>query len=238
MIGKFIYDENKQRINIEDALTITKGRWADGNELNEDRIGYFVTSDNENNEIEIATAASYICGVTIKDDTFLHPNLDDASYCVVQSLGLCQVRDDGTLSPGDKCMPSDEGIAVRSSNNLGYRVVSRVDDNLVKIIVAPNNDMIQRIKEDKAGKSKLIETTLLASNWNDDDEYILNVEGVTTTSNQEILPSLDITEVQLDALQSAKIQDGGQNENTIILKAFGNTPIVDIPIRVILRGDA
>lgn len=146
MIGKFIYDENKQRLNIEDALTITKGKWADGNELNEDRVGYFVTSDNENNEIEIATATSYICGVTIKDDTFLYPDLDDPSYCVVQSLGLCTVKDDGSLSPGDKCMPSDKGIAVRSSNNLGYRVVSRVDDNLIKIIVAPNNDMVQRIK--------------------------------------------------------------------------------------------
>lgn len=146
-MSKYIYDEYKQKFDIEDALTIVKGKWADGNINNEDRIGYFVTSDNDKNEVEIANADSYICGVTIQNETFLYPDSDDPSYCIVQSLGLCMVKDDGTLAPGDKCMPNDLGIAVRSSNNLGYRVVNRIDDNHIQIIVAPNNDMVQRIKE-------------------------------------------------------------------------------------------
>ena len=66
----------------------------------------------------------------------------------------------------------------------------------------------------------------------------MSVSGVTASSNQEILPAVDITQEQLEALQTANIQDGGQSSGKITLKAFGDVPTVDIPIRVILRGDA
>ncbi len=144
---KYIYDELEQKFDIEDALTITKGVWADENIDGDDRVGLFVTLDNENNEIDIANADSYICGVTVKNDTFLYPHAADPKYCVVQSLGLVMIKDDGTLEAGDKCMPAAGGIATKSSNNLGYRVVGRVDDTHIQIIVVPNNDMVQRIKE-------------------------------------------------------------------------------------------
>ena len=68
--------------------------------------------------------------------------------------------------------------------------------------------------------------------------YTLTVEGVTATSNQEIMPAVDITWEQLIGLQGTNMIDGGQSTDTIILKATKNKPTVDIPIRVILRGDA
>lgn len=89
---------------------------------------------------------------------------------------------------------------------------------------------------DYAGKSKLIETTLAASGWSE-GVYILAVNGVTTTTNQEILPALNITPEQLEALQGANLQDGGQANGSVTLKAFGEVPTIDIPIRVIVRGD-
>jgi hypothetical protein len=88
-----------------------------------------------------------------------------------------------------------------------------------------------------ANKSTSATATLLASSWAD-KSYTLSVSGVTATSNQEILPSLNITKEQLEALQAANIQDGGQASGKITLKAFGDVPTVDIPIRVILRGDS
>ena len=45
-------------------------------------------------------------------------------------------------------MPDDNGDAVPSSNNMGYQVISRVDDTHIVIAVSPNSDMIQRIKSD------------------------------------------------------------------------------------------
>lgn len=84
--------------------------------------------------------------------------------------------------------------------------------------------------------STIVETTLTASGWSN-GSYELEVEGVTDTSNQEILPGLEITEEQLTALQGANIQDGGQAAGSVTLKAFGDVPTIDIPIRVIVRGD-
>lgn len=86
-----------------------------------------------------------------------------------------------------------------------------------------------------------IEATLLADNWTGDTApytYTLTVDGVTSNSNQEILPAVNITWEQLISLQGTNMIDGGQAANTVILKATKNKPTVDIPIRVILRGDA
>lgn len=93
---------------------------------------------------------------------------------------------------------------------------------------------------DYAGTSETVTATLLAASWTGDAapySYTLTVSGVTATSNQEVLPALNITAEQLKALQSANIQDGGQAANTMTLKAYGDKPTVDIPIRVIKRGD-
>lgn len=88
----------------------------------------------------------------------------------------------------------------------------------------------------KADKPTTTEATLLASGWTGDSApytYTLSVTGVTADSHQEFLPALDITAEQLTALQAANIQDGGQAEGTVTLKAFGTKPTIDLPIRVL-----
>lgn len=67
--------------------------------------------------------------------------------------------------------------------------------------------------------------------------YDLAVAGVTADSAVEVLSGLAITEDQLDELQAANLQDGGQAAGSITLKAFGDVPTADIPVRVIVRGD-
>lgn len=92
-----------------------------------------------------------------------------------------------------------------------------------------------------AAQSTTVTATLSAASWTGDAapySYSLSVSGVTETSNQEILPAIDITAEQLEALQAANIQDGGQAAGSVTLKAFGDVPTIDIPVRVIVRGDA
>lgn len=94
---------------------------------------------------------------------------------------------------------------------------------------------------DYAGASETVTATLLAASWTGSSApytYTLAVTGVTANSNQELLPALNITEEQLTALQSANIQDGGQAANSVILTAFGDKPTINLPIRVIVRGDS
>lgn len=87
-----------------------------------------------------------------------------------------------------------------------------------------------------AAKATIVTATLAANGWAD-GAYILTVDDVTATSNQEILPAVNITAEQLEALQGANIQDGGQTAGNITLKAYGDVPTIDIPIRIIKRGD-
>ena len=67
--------------------------------------------------------------------------------------------------------------------------------------------------------------------------YELSVDGVTKTSNQEIMPADGITDEQMYHLQGANLQDGGQDTNKIVLEAFGVKPSIDIPIKIIMRKD-
>lgn len=106
---------------------------------------------------------------------------------------------------------------------------------------AMTQNATQALFDGKAAISKTVEATLFVDNWTGDAApytYALAVEGVTKTSNQEILPTANIAWEQLIGLQGTNMIDGGQDTNTIILKATKNKPTVDIPIRIILRGDA
>lgn len=92
----------------------------------------------------------------------------------------------------------------------------------------------------KADISTIQTATLQNASWQGESApftLTLPVEGVTAESNQEILPTVDITPDQLKAYQGANIQDGGQSAGNITLKAFGQKPKIDIPVRIVLRGD-
>lgn len=92
-----------------------------------------------------------------------------------------------------------------------------------------------------ASKSTSITATLLAANWVGNEApytYTLNINGITSSSNQEYLNGIGMTADQVSVLQAANILDGGQSTNTATLLAYGIKPEIDLPIRVILRGDA
>ena len=93
----------------------------------------------------------------------------------------------------------------------------------------------------KADKSTAFSTTLTAESWSGESApygQTVIAPGVTATSNNEILPGADVTQAELEALQAANLVDGGQEEGYIFLKAWGDRPAIDLPIRVIVRGDA
>ncbi len=86
---------------------------------------------------------------------------------------------------------------------------------------------------------KIFDTSLLSTQWGSEKPYTyeLSVDGVTETNVNEILPAIQITQEQTEALQEANIFDNGQETGKIKLKAMGEKPNIDIPIRVIVRGD-
>lgn len=92
----------------------------------------------------------------------------------------------------------------------------------------------------KAEKSVIVPYSLLATKWiGTKAPYTYKVENekITAVSNQELLPSDKITAKELLALQSANLTDIGQGNGYFMLQANGVKPSIDIPIRLIFRGD-
>ena len=131
--------------------------WGDGNPNNENRIGYFVCADVPVDGIVMkkATSVDDVKGVTILAPAFAGNYTKDKldangnllpKYSYVAVIGFVPVIDNGTCTVGGRCMPDDNGCAIPSSNNMGYQVVNRIDENRVLIIIEPNGDMVQRVK--------------------------------------------------------------------------------------------
>ena len=78
--------------------------------------------------------------------------------------------------------------------------------------------------------------TLLSSGWSS-GKYTISDSLITASSNQEILPAVGITSDQLKALERSLVVDGGQASGSLTLKALGTVPKINIPIRVIFRGN-
>ena len=84
--------------------------------------------------------------------------------------------------------------------------------------------------------STIVSTTLYAATWNG-GTYTITNDLITSTSNQEVIPAFGITAEQYKALSAAMIIDGGQSAGSMTMKAFGDVPTVDIPIRINFRGE-
>lgn len=101
-------------------------------------------------------------------------------------------------------------------------------------------DSVETALNNKAGKSTVVSVTLLSSGWSGTEApytYTLTVTGVTADSVQDWTNDPDITLEQLEAWQAANVVDAGQSADTVVFKAFGDKPTVDIPLKCILRKD-
>lgn len=92
---------------------------------------------------------------------------------------------------------------------------------------------------DSVATGTTLSVTLAPASWTGTAApytYTISNAAITATSTQELSPATDITADQLTALQNANIIDGGQAAGSMTLKAFGEKPSVDIPVRIIVKG--
>ena len=165
-IGKFFAKKQDVPKKIKTGTVISEnadfaevGEWSDGNPNDENRIGYFVSVDGTEagKTMVKATSMSDVRGITMSHPAFAANASADKydadgnllkQYDYVGFAGFVPVIDNGTCTVNGRCMPSDDGTAVPSSSNLGYRVIERIDDMRVIVLVEPQSDMIVRIKDD------------------------------------------------------------------------------------------
>lgn len=85
-----------------------------------------------------------------------------------------------------------------------------------------------------------VRTANIGTTWVGDSApytQTLNVLGVTADSIVDIFLSSDATATQATAYGKLNLQDGGQANKSITLKAFGTKNTVTIPIKIIIRGE-
>ena len=105
------------------------------------------------------------------------------------------------------------------------------------------NAMKDQLSTDAAGhlqqevESTIKSFTVNAIDWDGTyNTYTIEDTLITATSNQEVIPALNVTQAQMKAWAKAMVVDNGQATGEMYLKALGTVPSVDIPVRVIFRG--
>ena len=148
-----------------------------------------------------------------------------------------------------KNKPTFAAVATSGSyNDLTDKPSMEIDTELdASSSNAVSNSIVTSSLNKKANLFTEVTTTLLAVNWVGivaPYSYTLTINGITSTSNQEFLPvnmsyfsNLSDYVDYIEALQGTNIQDNGQSENTANLIVCGDKPEIDLPIKVIMRGD-
>lgn len=126
--------------------------WYDGNPNNENRTGYFVTLHEDTGKIKIANSEDDILGITTDSEAFIGNYREDKKnnpkYAIVGLIGVVSVRECSNIkcSVGGYCMPNDLGLA-SGTEDLGYQVVKRVNEDYVQVMLNCGSDMIHRLIE-------------------------------------------------------------------------------------------
>lgn len=84
----------------------------------------------------------------------------------------------------------------------------------------------------------IYDIVLLADNWEGATApytYTINsITGITSNTNAHTILNSNVTEAQLLAFREAMIVDGGLSTDTIVFKALGIKPTINIPIKIII----
>lgn len=123
----------------------------------------------------------------------------------------------------------------------GTGTVTAAEETEVELVELTADSIGAASKEyvDSVATGTTLSVTLASASWTGTAApytYTISNSAITATSTQEVSPATDITADQLTALQSANIIDGGQAAGSMTLKAFGEKPSVDIPVRIIVKG--
>lgn len=128
-------------------------KWNDNNPDWADRSGYFVKLVGGTDNVDFCTNNDDVYGVSVMRSGFVGgqdatDKSDNPLYALVGITGTLRVRTDGTANIGDYVVPNELGVATKSENSCGYKVVSKgsyATYEYITIAVTPQNDKINKI---------------------------------------------------------------------------------------------
>ena len=149
---------------------------------------------------------------------------------------------DGT---GNWVCVSDVGVYIADENNPGIvkpdgDSITIDNDGTIHCKSATDSDTLDgKHASDFALKSTYTDV-IIGTDWVGTEapySYTIDIQDVTDTCNIELVISPSITKEQYDVLAKACISSGTQAEGSVTIIAFGEKPTIDLPIRIIVRGD-
>ena len=124
--------------------------WEDGNPNKENRTSLFVSVVSGTRKIKKAMEGEDILGITSIDASVIGNARykNEETYSPVGMTGVMKVKDNGQCVVGNYVVPGDNGIAIPSTNDAGYKVTTRYDANTIEVLLAHDAEMISRIRKD------------------------------------------------------------------------------------------
>ncbi len=155
--------------------------------------------------------------------------ISNASEVAIHCAGAAMLAEDG-----EKLLA---GLALSYDEKSGELQLKSGDKTLSAKNISIDYDSLSN----KPKGSALVNATIVAENWTGEASPYINaitVEGVTESSIVDVSLSSAATQDQAAAWMAGQFADGGQADGIIKIKAFGKKPEMDIPITVVIRGDA
>lgn len=186
---------------------------------------------NSSNTVNVSEGWVAVRGRLVKVETgtleFVLPASGEVTYYALVKVDLANTEAPAVVYISNG-LPEDESADFNYSNGVAYCQLAK--------IVATSLDCTVEQKGELQPRDEF-PTVLYANLWNQNEKtYTVSNNLITTTSDQEFLPAIGITDDQLKALQAANIQDAGQNTGVAYIKAYGKVPSIDIPIRIKYYG--
>lgn len=225
--------------------------WSDGNPDGEERVGYFVGSDEAANAgmVRICQGTSDVRGVTMKAPGFasnapgerFDQNSDLLSaYCYVGLLGFAPVIDNGRCQVNGRCMPGDDGTAVPDASGGGFLVAERLDEARVLILLEQEADTVlklNRILDQRLQGIRTVSTAVIGTQWAGDAPpytQTLGIPGLLDTDTPHVAPVLDGQRETALAQQEAwrLVSKAAAAEGTLTFTCLEEKPDREIPIQV------
>lgn len=202
---------------------------------------YVIPLLNEHAESLITKVSSEgIKAIKLGEDNSLLASMDGETWESVVGTGPQGEKGEGIPTGGatgavllkSSSVDYDSEWAYLSKDVVGLTQVDNTAD-----LDKPISTATQAALDAKATKASVMNVTLVASEWNEDAELTLTIDGINNDTRVELLPSVGMETDLLSMLQGANIQEKEMSDNTIVVKAYGSVPTADLPARLLVGGE-
>lgn len=220
--------------------------WQDNNPMQDNRVGLFVTTCSDTNQINICTNKDDIFGVTVDDAGFIGGQSDikrDSSYGLVVCTGIVAVQCEIEVAVGDFVVSNGYGLAQKSNSGYGYKVIAIQNVNGTTYAIIPLGIPINKINDlmnefhnfdermDKA-EANIVSAIKVA---NEAHNKAIETLNISDEAMQKVIEAEQNSKDAMDNVENLENMVSSANKTAEQAKAIANTAVNSAEA---IRGEA